>query len=114
MNDPIWHWTCHHQAPMIRTDGLVKPHPQPLLRGVELSWWTDLGAEHRFELGLTSNTLRCDRMETRFQAARPETLTHWPVAARALHVPRAVRDELEAGRLPAHWWIALEPVEVIL
>ncbi len=110
----IWHYTCNHRAPMIRADKLVKPHPQPLLRGVELSWWSDLGPEHRFELGLTSQILACDRMEARFQAVNPESLTRWPVAARALHIPQVIRDELEAGRLPAHWWISLQPVEVTL
>jgi hypothetical protein len=110
MTGPIWHWTCDHRAPMIREDGLVKPHPQPVLARLELSWWSDLGPEHRYELGLTSNTLSCDRMEARFEAKIPAELIWWPHYAR--FVPRAIRDQLEVGRLPAHWWIAIDPIAV--
>lgn len=108
MTGPIWHYTCNHRAPMIRADGVVKPHPQPLLAGLKLSWWSDLGTEHRYELGLTSNMLRCDRMEARFEAKEP--LVWWPRYARGF--PVVIRNVLEDGRLPAHWWIALEPIEV--
>lgn len=108
----LWHFTCRHSATGIRLEGMVRPWPQPLLAGTRLSWWTDLGVEHRFELGLTSQSIGCDRMEARFQAVDPAALTWWPKAARSLEVPQRVRDELEDGRLPAHWWISLEPVEV--
>lgn len=111
--EKLWHWTCDHSAPLIRESGIVKPHPQPLLDMIELSWWTDLGPEHRYELGLTSNTIKCDRMAARFQARHIGDLLWWSHAARGLRIPRRIRDELEDGRLPAHWWIAVEPVEVI-
>lgn len=110
----IWHYTCDHRADGIRADRLVNPNPQPALGGTALSWWTDLGTEHRYETGLTSITLTCDRMAHRYAVADPAHLVHWPVAARALRVPRHIRDELEDGRLPAHWWVALVPVAVTL
>lgn len=37
----------------------------------------------------------------------------WPHLARHIRVPRQVRDDLEIGRLPAHWWVSLKLVEVI-
>src|SRR5918999_1030958 len=108
----IWHYTCDHSAAGIRRDGLVKPHHQVVLGGA-LSWWTDLDRGHRFAIGLTSQILRCDRMAHRFEVKDPARLVHWPVFARAERIPRDVRDDLEDGRLPAHWWVASEPVEVI-
>jgi hypothetical protein len=110
----IWHYTCDHGAPGIRRDGRVKPNAHLLLAGLALSWWTDLGREHRHEVGLTSDVLRCDRMAHRFQVKDPAALEWWPRAARRLCVPRAVRDDLEVTRLPAHWWVAFEPVVVLL
>jgi len=109
----LWHYTCDHGAELIRRDGLVKAHPQPVLDQVTLSWWTDLGPEHRYEVGLTSDLLTCDRMAHRFQAKDPSTLERWTRAARNWRIPPVVRDELEDGRLPAHWWVAFDPVEVV-
>lgn len=109
----IWHYTCGHGAGGIRREGIVKPNPHPFLNGLPISWWTDLGPEHRFEVGLTSTTLGCDRMANRFQVKDPDDLDWWPHLARYIQMPRSLRDELEAGRLPAHWWCSLEPVEVI-
>lgn len=109
----IWHYTCDDGAEGIRRDGIVKPNPHPLLGGLPISWWTDLDPSHRYEIGLTSDTLTCDRMAHRFEAKDWTLLDYWPTYARTAKVPRAVRDELEDGRLPAHWWISLAPVEVI-
>ncbi|WP_433225496.1 hypothetical protein [Actinomadura formosensis] len=112
MTRTIWHYTCDHGAPGIRSGGVVVPNHHPLL-GVELSWFTDLERSHRHEAGLTSARIACDRMAHRFAVADPAGLIWWPRAARVLAVPRAVRDELEEGRLLAHWWVAFGPVEVI-
>lgn len=109
----IWHYTCDHAAAGIRRDGLIKPNAQPALDGLPVSWFTDLDRGHRFEVGLTSRIIRCDRMAHRFEVKDPNGLEHWPVLARHLRVPREIRDELEDGRLPAHWWVSLNPVEVI-
>lgn len=112
MAPTVWHYACAHSAQQIRVDGVVKPNPQPLLDRQVVSWFTDLGREHRYETGLTSHTIACDRMEFRFEVDLAGLLW-WPRAARLLNVERAVRDHLEAGRLPAHWWVALEPVPVL-
>lgn len=109
----IWHYTCDHGAPGIRRDGIVKPNAHPMLGGLPISWWTDLGPEHRHDIGLTSDMLTCDRMAHRFQVKDPAALDWWPHLARHLRVPRHLRDQFEGGRLPAHWWVSLKPVEVI-
>jgi hypothetical protein len=108
---PTWHYTCDHSEAGIRESGLIQPNHHPLILR-SMSWFTDLGPDRRYEAGLTSSIINCDRMAYRFEVVDPAQLTWWPVAARALRVPQAVRDELEDGRLPAHWWIALAPVEV--
>jgi hypothetical protein len=107
----MWHYTCDHGAAGIVRDGLVRPNRHPLL-GVAVAWFTDLDSGHRQELGLTSDTLGCDRMAHRFEVAQ-EGLLWWPKAARQLQVTTRVRAELETGRLPAHWWLSLEPVAVL-
>lgn len=109
----IWHYTCDHAAAGIRRDGVINPNAQPALDGLPLSWFTDLDSSHRFEVGLTSRIIHCDRMAHRFEVKDPGVLDYWPTFARRLRVPRAVRDALEDGRLPAHWWVSLKPVEVI-
>jgi hypothetical protein len=109
----IWHYTCDHGAPGIRRNGLVRPNGHPLLDGLPISWWTDLGPEYRFEIGLTADWITCDRMAHRFEVKDPCQLMRWPSAARVLGVPQPIRDDLEIGRLPAHWWVAFQPVEVI-
>lgn len=113
MSDLIrWHYTCDHGAEGICSEGVVRPNLHPLL-GVPVAWFTDLGHAYRTQLGLTSDTLACDRMSHRFEVAHPGRLLWWPRAARSLKVPAPVRDELEHGRLPAHWWISFGPVEVV-
>lgn len=106
----LWHYTCDHGAEGIRREGLIRPNAHPLLR-LPIAWFTDLDPAHRFEIGLTSDTLACDRMAHRFPVA-PEGVEWWPKAARRLAVPASVRAELEVGRLPAHWWVSLTPVQV--
>ncbi|MEV6035996.1 hypothetical protein AB0L65_32915 [Nonomuraea sp. NPDC052116] len=112
MTAVLWHYTCDHGATGIVRDGMVKPNLHPLL-GVPVAWFTDLDRAHRLELGLTSDTLKCDRMAHRFEVADPESLLWWPKAARLLRLSQAVRAELETGRLPAHWWVSFEPVAVL-
>jgi hypothetical protein len=112
MSDVRWHYTCDHGAQGISAEGVVRPTHHHAL-GAALAWFTDLeGPAYRDELGLTSTALKCDRMAYRFAVAHPDRLLWWPKAARILNVPRKVRAELEAGRLPAHWWVSFEPVEV--
>ncbi|WUI02084.1 hypothetical protein OHR68_09840 [Spirillospora sp. NBC_00431] len=109
----IWHYTCDHGVDGIRREGVVKPNAHPLLDGLPISWFTNLERCHRFEAGLTADWITCDRMAYRFEVKAADSLEWWPRAARRLRVPRDVRDGLEIGRLPAHWWVSLQPVAVV-
>jgi hypothetical protein len=106
-----YHYTCDHGADGIRRDGVVKPHPHPLLPE-PVAWLTDLDKPHRYELGLTNFTLECDRTAHCFETATATALW-WPIYARTL--PRLLRQELEAATAaaPMHWWISKLPVPVI-
>lgn len=107
----LWHYTCDHGAAAIRRERLIKPNPHPFLGALAVAWFTDLEPAYRFEIGLTSDRLACDRMAHRFPV-RSEGVEWWPKAARRLAVPVLVRAEMETGRLPAHWWVSLTPVEI--
>lgn len=107
----LWHYTCDHGAVGIRWEGVIRPGLH-LLLGVRIAWFTDLERADRVAVGLTSDTLACDRMAHRF-AVPGGAVEWWPRAARRLRVPSAVRSELETGRLPAHWWVSFSPVEIV-
>ncbi len=109
----FFHYTCAHSAP-----GIEK---QRWLQGREWPFWTaagplvhltDLDVPDRYGLGLTSNTLNCDRTEFRVTCWTTEA-EHWPKFARTL--PRPVRYELESadGALPMHWYVCRMPVAVL-
>lgn len=110
----LYHFTCSHATPRIRAAGELFPWPQIQLDGRALVWLTDLEAPTREQVGLTSKTLRCDRMECRFEVDCDPV--RWTDYARGL--PREVRRlaaDLSAtdGALPAHWWVSEVPVPVL-
>lgn len=115
----MFHHTCYHSAPSIEAAGVVIPQRQPLLPGQPyMSWWTDI--EHvdgtdAFLLGLTSTFIGCDRLEVTFAAVDDELIVSWRTWRDT--IPRtastaAIFSELEFGRRPSHWWIALKPVAI--
>ena len=110
----LYHWTCTEGAAGIRGDGLVRPFPQPALPGCPaLAWFTDLPfrtPSTRRALGLTSQTLACDRMSRRFIVAHPERLIPWEEWADEHGA--AEWADLAPG-LPAHWWVADRPTRVL-
>lgn len=71
----LYHYTCGHAVPLIRAAGhLIRTTEQPWFRPESLRripaggrwlpgvlWFTDLDVPHRYGLGLTMDTLRCDR-----------------------------------------------------
>jgi hypothetical protein len=100
----LYHWTCTEGAAGIRGDirgdGLVRPFPDLPFRTPST----------RRALGLTSQTLACDRMSRRFIVAHPERLISWEEWA-AEHGAAEWAD-LAPG-LPAHWWVADRPTRVL-
>lgn len=112
----LYHYTCDHGWSGIRDAGVVRPNAHPLLAH-PLSWWTDLDAPLREALGLTSHILSCDRARYRVKVVLPEapTIVWWPRWARG-HVPPRIREYLESapGAAPAHWYVANQPVPVMV
>lgn len=107
----LYHFTCSHGAEQIRAAGELRPHPQVQLGDMPLLWLTDLDEPTRYQIGLTSETLRCDRMEHRF-VVDCEAL-RWSDYVRTL--PRELRHEarwlaLAPGAMPMHWYVSFHPV----
>lgn len=107
----LFHYCCSHSAAGIRREQVLKPHRQVVLDDVPVVWLTDLDAAPRAALGLTSVTLRCDRME--FCATVDVDAEPWFVFARRFSRPQ--RDALEAspGARPMHWFVSLHPVRIL-
>jgi len=108
----LYHFTCSHAAPRIRTARWLVPHPQVVLGGCELIWLTDMDVPERLALGLTSYTLRCDRTEVRVTVVTAEA-KHWPTYARTVEPAQRRQLDFADGALPMHWWVADAPVPVL-
>lgn len=108
----LWHFTCGHGYRAIGKRGILKPNPHPLLPELgPVVWLTVHPMPSRDAVGLSSRTLRCDRMAYRYRV-RLQQPVHWPdVRDRAK--PEILRD-LEAYGEPETWWLAFEPVAGVL
>lgn len=105
---PLWHFTCEHAAIRILNDATLRPQRGGLSLGI---WLTDLPVPPRRALGLTSHTLRCDRMEYRFEVPDPVDVVPWLVLEPAM--PAAIRELSETpGAMPAHWFLTAFPQHV--
>lgn len=111
MPDRLHHYTCDHGADGIRSTGEIRPHPHPLIDSMPLIWLTSMEQPDRIGLGLTSEILSCDRTRWRV-TVRTDGAEPWHVFARRYRVCREVRDELEAGRWPMSWFVALDPIPI--
>lgn len=115
----LWHFTCSHAARAIGRRGVLRPHPQPALGGIELTWATDLHTPDRDGLGLTSLTLRCDRTGHRYRITEPHYFEPWLLSgarAELLVDRRAWRQvaRLETDRRPDRWWVTTVPARAVL
>lgn len=107
----LYHYTCSHRIRQIHREGQLQPHPQIALANWPLIWLTDMDVPSREWLGLTSETLRCDRTEWRITVdadAEP-----WVKFARGLSLPMRRRLELADGARPMHWWISSISIPVL-
>ena len=104
----LYHWTCEHRAPGIRKDGFVTPH-------MGIAWWTDLavpGGRTRKAVGLTSNTLACDRMQYRCEAREVTDIIRWRDYAREREQEWVKELEASPWVKPDHWWVSLTDIPV--
>lgn len=120
----LWHYTCDHTRAALGDSGrLISalaqidaaktadwPKWKRTISG--LIWLTDLDVPIRDALGLTMNTIGCDRTRHRYRVVN-YTAIRYSVARRDL--PKRLRDELESapGAMPMHWWFAWTPVPVV-
>ena len=119
----LYHYTCDHGAELIEREGHVKSL-YDVLGGDEgdgnalmnipqshFGWFTDLAEPNREALGLTSITLGCDRTAHRFRVTDATEVTWW-LDVRRYH-PILWHLEEADGAMPAHWWLATEPVPAV-
>jgi hypothetical protein len=117
----LFHFTCEHFWWDIRAVGAVVPHRHPLFPTLgPVVWFTTEREPDRYRVGLTSDTLACDRMAHRFRVAEHSTCIPWIDVREAMldgWQPGFDRETLhcfEFGRAPHTWWLSRLPVPVVL
>ena len=121
----LWHYTCEHAVPGIERHGLLPPEQhapdQSALDRLAatvwrdsllLVWATDLDTPVRDALGLTSQTLGCDRTKVRYRVLTTDVFAPWVKARRDVRGSYRALLEAAPGAMPMHWWVSREPVEV--
>lgn len=74
----LYHFTCSHFELPIRAIGAVIPHRHPFFPTLgPVAWFTSEERPDRFRVGLTSDTLACDRMAHRFRVTEPGSCLPW-------------------------------------
>lgn len=106
----LFHFTCQHAAD--RIEGLLLPHPQPLIGDTALVWLTDLDEPDREGLGLTSMTLACDRTQIRYRVTDPTPVEPWIGSTTQASVAPPIQALLHRYSRPEHWFISRQPVAV--
>lgn len=118
----LYHYTCTHGRVAIGDRGVVMPiadhAPDAVHRCPEdwrwltyLCWFTDLYPPDRLSLGLTMDTVACDRTVHRYRATDTRSLVRW-LDTRATWPPTA--RVLNSAGLPGRWWVSYLPVPVEL
>lgn len=114
-----WHRTCDHRAPKIEADGfLLRPQPHPMLGNLSLVWLSSSPNATRAMLGLSSNTLECDRMSYLYRVTPEDEgkVAWWGDIVRTgemvPYLAGARRLMAVRGTRPGMWGIASEPIRV--
>ncbi len=109
----LWHFTCDHGHAGLGDNGVLKPHPHPMIpRLGPVVWLTDDPAPERDDVGLTSSLLSCDRMAYRYRVASTSRCIPWKAVRRLVAVD--VLHDLESYGAPDTWWISHTPVRAVL
>lgn len=118
----LYHWTCRHGATAIGRRGYAEPlwmhrpdivptMPEEWRWMSELVWFTNAPGAGRIDLGLTSRTLQCDRMEYRYKVLDDSDVVPWLSVCR--QYPRPAVTELHSGdHRPGLWLVSTLPVPV--
>ena len=114
----LWHYTCDHGARGIGRRGLLLPvrrhDPDAAARLgpwrwlADLIWMTPMHPPDPHLLGLTANTIRCDRTAYRYRVLRPDLAQPWLGSPWHAQHP----DWTTGGDDPSMWWVADQPVLV--
>ena len=126
---PLYHYSCRHTVAQIERDAMLRPsaawrHYDTLMicngepmsglwRAPAVLWLTDLERPRRRALGLTSQTLDCDRTEYRYTVERSDTMVPWLDFATQHGANPEWLAVLHDGREPEHWYVAVQPVPFV-
>lgn len=111
----LWHFCCRHSAKAIGRYGLVRPMVgHPFLGGARLVWFTTDRRPKREAVGLTMETIRCDRMECCYEVTDAhgcEPFNDWIRDRDHLH-ESANYWLMGPDQRPETWWVSESAVPV--
>lgn len=110
----LWHFTCSHGRRGIGRVGIVRPNRHAFLHGPPLAWFTDHPDPDRMSVGLTSETLTCDRMAYRYRVTDPADVEPFAAWSARNPQPLDVWSALTSHGDPARWFVSVVPVPVRL
>ena len=109
----LYHYCCDHSRAGIDADGVLHP-------GVDgLVWLTDLapnalGREKlRKALGLTSTTLKCDRLEHAYMANPRDAIPYLQAVSKGIVSQAWHRSAVGPHHRPANWYVATVDVPAL-
>ncbi len=115
---PLYHFTCDHCAPSIIATGALIPNRHPFMPQLAPAVWLTVDANpRRTDVGLTSDSLSCDRMAHRFRVLDPSVCLPWVAvmdAAPEGALPYDFTEMLERGCRPGTWWVSFTNTPVVL
>jgi len=121
----LYHFTCDHGRAALGDIGTLLPladwNPEAATRipparawMTGVIWLTSERRPDRVALGLTSDTITCDRMAYRYRTvgthAAVPYLSWWRNIPRKDHLDLTGWHEARPGQ----WWVSTEPVNVVL
>jgi hypothetical protein len=120
----LYHFTCEHGHAALGDRGIVKPPgehspremaelPREAWLMAKVAWFTDLDVALTAALGLTTETIYCDRTAYRYRVLDNRDVVRW-VYSHWHRDPFARRLDATPGAMPMHWWVSSEWVEVVL
>jgi len=109
----LWHRTCGHRIEQILADGELRPQKHVML-GYKMIWLTPMPWADRDALGLSSNTLACDRMEYLLEVVDPHQVAPWSAVKQTMDRVAVRYLEATRGARPDYWWVTGVPQQIRL